>query len=51
MVWAEISRVQTVADARDLSLLQNVQICPGVHPASYLMVTEVSFLTGKATRV
>jgi len=51
MFWAGTSGVQTVADARDLSLLQNAQICPGVHPASYLMVTEVYFLRDKAARV
>ena len=39
--------VQIPAEARDLSLFQNIQTSPGAHPASYSMGTGGFFSWGK----
>jgi len=38
-LWAERSRVRVPVQAKDLSLLQDIQTDPGVHPALSLMST------------
>jgi len=43
--------VRIPADAPDLSLLQNVQTSPGVHPASYSTGTGDSLPRNKAAGV
>jgi len=50
-LWAGRPGVRILAEATDLSLLQNVQTSPGFHPASYSMGTGDSLPGNKVAGV